>query len=481
MNIALEGFGQHKWLSVERARQFYRRALSSEFDLRHIDASFDWFADTETDAVLAFVGNRSWRLEKHPEYPLLFTMHGGAILDHEFLAAHLKHLETTDVLFVNCTSDITILRRFFSDAAPNFCYLPYPIETQHFRPLARESCLEVLPLEEAADHIVGFVGRLLPQRNLHQFLRLFAELKRRLSPRRIVGLVIGSYWVDYPILNYATAQYQPYIGDLLRRLGLERDIIYFPGDLSDEDLTFCYGAMDILIHPTNSIDENYGFVPVEAMACGTPIVGAAYGGLKDTIVSGETGFLMPTWITRSGIRMDLIKGFDDAIRLLLDEELRARMSEAAVRRVRELYNYEACAERLVRAVRESIEARRAGRARAVSPASPRPVPEPAGLLPEIEQPWEYYQNVVADYVSTEAPSPTIGSRLRLAAPLATDQHDGYLPDDPAWPATFHLTPAESSLAERCAEVTTVGEVARTEEDLRLIERLIADGLLLCSS
>src|SRR5258708_4113210 len=54
--------------------------------------------------------------------PMLFPVHGGAILDREFFNAYLQRLQTSDVLIASGSSDITILRRFFGEAVPIFCY-----------------------------------------------------------------------------------------------------------------------------------------------------------------------------------------------------------------------------------------------------------------------------------------------------------------------------------------------------------------------
>jgi len=479
MFIGVEGFGPHKWPSLERTRSFYHRALSSEFELQPIDSS-SALLNGAFDAVLAFVGTHCWNVDRHPDYPILFAMHGGAILDREFLNDHLHKLQTSDVLILNCTSDITILRRFFGNRPPAFCHLPLPVDTTLFRPRDRHECHTALEIENG-DFVLGFVGRLLPQRNLHQFLRMVAELKQRLSPQRVIGLVIGNYWVDYPVLNYATGGYQPYIGNLLRELNLTDDIVYFRANLSDEELALCYGAMDFLVHPTNSIDENFGYVPIEAMACGVPVVAAAYGGLKDTVVHGETGFLMDTWTTESGIRMDLISGIDNATRLMQEASLRDEMGKAAVKRIHEGYVYEVCAAKLVGAVKQAVREHRMGESLPVSAVRFESVPPVAGLLPSIERPWEFYQNVVSDYVSHAAPVPSAESRLRVAAPIIANGSRSYLLDDPAWPASFRLDARELALAERCRDVATAAELEQEINDRQLLERLIVQGLLLCST
>ena len=478
MILGVEGFGTHKWTSVERVRAFYSRALSGEFELQSIDSAAD-LSNPTLDAVLAFIGHHCWRVEPHPNHPILFVMHGGAILDHEFLNANAHRLQTSDVLIVTCTSDITILRRLFGEAAPTICHVPLPVDTNHFRPSDPRECRNALSIENS-DYVVGFIGRLLPQKNLHQFLRMLAELKRRLLPRKVMGLVIGSYWVDYPVLNYTTANYQPYIGNLLNELNLKDDITYFRGDLCDEELELCYGAMDVQVIPTNSIDENFGYVAVESMACATPVVAAAYGGVKDTVVHDETGFLMKTWTTRSGIRLDLIRGLDYVERLLREPSLRDEMGQAGVKRTHENYAYDVMVPKLVDAVKQAIKHHATGESRPVSVVKVKPELRMSGLLPPIDQPWEYYENEVAEYVSERSPKLSPESRLRVAAPLVANGSGVYVLDDPAWPASFRLSPREFALAERCKDVVSVAELEPELNDPQLIQRLIGDGLLLCS-
>ena len=57
---------------------------------------------------------------------------------------------------------------------------------------------------------------------------------------------------------------------------------------SDEQLRELYRSSEMLIFPVN---EDFGIVPVEAQACGTPVVAIDRGGARDTVVHGRTGFL----------------------------------------------------------------------------------------------------------------------------------------------------------------------------------------------
>jgi D-inositol-3-phosphate glycosyltransferase len=55
-------------------------------------------------------------------------------------------------------------------------------------------------------------------------------------------------------------------------------------------LKFYYSAADLFI--TTPWYEPFGITPLEAMACGTPVIGANVGGIKYSVLDGETGLLV---------------------------------------------------------------------------------------------------------------------------------------------------------------------------------------------
>jgi D-inositol-3-phosphate glycosyltransferase len=97
----------------------------------------------------------------------------------------------------------------------------------------------------------------------------------------------------------------------------------FVGRKNRRELKYYYSAADIFI--TTPWYEPFGITPLEAMACGTPVIGANVGGIKFSVVDGETGYLVP-----SGDPFALA---EKAARLFHDEALLARMKENALKRV----------------------------------------------------------------------------------------------------------------------------------------------------
>ncbi|ASZ13768.1 glycosyltransferase family 4 protein [Chitinophaga pendula] len=475
-DVGLLAFQESMWPSLERTRAFYQETIAARFQTRDLGDVQAGIKGPLPDAIVNFMGAAGWTLPELPGCPLIFGMHGGAILDQAFLRQHLGRLRTTDVLLVNCQSDSDILQGMFEGEGPVCSQLPLPVDGQYFRPLDNAEVRAQLPLADV-DYVVGYVCRLLPQKNLHRYLLMLRALKAALPGKRIKGIIIGKYWVDYPVLNYVTETYPGYIQQQIQQYGLQQDLLYFPGNLSNEELGLCYNAMDVLIHPTNSIDENFGYAPVEAMACGTPVIGAAYGGVKDTVIRGETGYLMPTWMTPAGIRMDSWGGYQAALRLLQDEALRRQMSAAALKRA-EYFSRENCSRILADTIEAAIIRYQQSPGRPVQLRPEAPVPAKTAYLPAIEQSWEHYIAPVQHYVSIAVPKVTLEDQVYLAAPLHGEGAATVVLDDPAWPARYELNTQERAVVTYCDGTVSVKELlAQSGADLPCIQHLVDIGLL----
>ena len=77
--------------------------------------------------------------------------------------------------------------------------------------------------------------------------------------------------------------------DLDRLRTLAGPTVEFTGALSDDDLREVYRRATAVLLPG---EEDFGIVPVEAMACGRPVIALARGGARETVRPGETGHLV---------------------------------------------------------------------------------------------------------------------------------------------------------------------------------------------
>jgi D-inositol-3-phosphate glycosyltransferase len=110
---------------------------------------------------------------------------------------------------------------------------------------------------------------------------------------------------------------------LAERLGLA-DRVRLRGQVEPGDLPALYRSADLVV--CVPWYEPFGIVPLEAMACGVPVVASAVGGLVDSVVDGVTGVHVPPR------RPDLLAAALDG--LLADPARRAALGAAGVRRAR---------------------------------------------------------------------------------------------------------------------------------------------------
>uniref|UniRef100_A0A7S2YAZ2 Glycosyltransferase subfamily 4-like N-terminal domain-containing protein n=1 Tax=Entomoneis paludosa TaxID=265537 RepID=A0A7S2YAZ2_9STRA len=108
----------------------------------------------------------------------------------------------------------------------------------------------------------------------------------------------------------------------------------FTGQLSGDELSQAFASADTFIMPSDS--ETLGFVVLESMASGVPVVGAAAGGIPDLIDSEKTGFLVTPGDTDTYVQR---------LEQLRDESFRKKMGQAA-RKEAERWGWEAATSQL---------------------------------------------------------------------------------------------------------------------------------------
>ncbi len=170
------------------------------------------------------------------------------------------------------------------------------------------------------DLVIGTVGR------FHEYCKRFKALIRLVARLR----------PDYPgikLLLVGDGQDRDILEEEVARLDLSQEVI-FTG--FRQDVEKFYGVMDVF--SLLSVQEGFGLVVAEAMACELPTVVTAVGGMKTVSVPGETGFQV------DGNKPMEAEGY--LRRLLNDPSMRQRMGRAGRKRAMEKYSEEAYVNRV---------------------------------------------------------------------------------------------------------------------------------------
>jgi glycosyltransferase involved in cell wall biosynthesis len=146
------------------------------------------------------------------------------------------------------------------------------VDTERFRPSSHKSSLRRRLGLKPDSFLYLYVGRMAPEKSIGVLMDAFERLPERLKHKS--QLVLAG---DGPLGESLRAQYS---GDPRVR---------FMGFVRGEALSDLYSAADVFVFP--SATETFGNVVLEAMASGTPVIGADAGGVADNIIHGQNGWL----------------------------------------------------------------------------------------------------------------------------------------------------------------------------------------------
>jgi alpha-maltose-1-phosphate synthase len=190
---------------------------------------------------------------------------------------------------------------------------------------------------DAAKPYLLFVGRITRQKGFQHLVRAIQFMDRELQ-----------------IVLCAAAPDTPQLAEEMR-ISVERAEAERPGIIWINEMVDQKAACELYSHAAvfvcPSIYEPFGIINLEAMACETAVVASAVGGIKEVVVDGETGFLVPLEqmnespfeaINAEKFARDLATRVNELMR---NPQLREKFGKAGRKRVEEHFSWAAIAEK----------------------------------------------------------------------------------------------------------------------------------------
>jgi len=247
-------------------------SMQEEFDLFHINIG-------DGDIILPFI--------PFVKKPILITLHH--IIDAEFTRKYFS-------LFKNCPNIF-----FVSASHAQRKLLPeinYVANIYHGIDVENEYAHD----QYGGDNII-WAGRAIPQKGMDIVIEVAKQVKRKTC---LFGISKHEY------LNWLEEQ-------VLEKLDKNKQNANISLELDRERLSLVqhYQASKLFLYPVQ-MEESFGLVLIESMACGTPVVAYARGSIPEIIRDGETGFLVNpsdddirgNWIINKTGRAGLCEGVD---------------------------------------------------------------------------------------------------------------------------------------------------------------------------
>jgi glycosyltransferase involved in cell wall biosynthesis len=157
------------------------------------------------------------------------------------------------------------------------------------------------------EHFILYVGLVEPRKNLPMLLRAYQRL---LDQVRIQGSGSAAPLVIVGRFGWGIEQ----VFELVDALAI-KEKVHFSGYIPAEDLPIVYNLADVFVYP--SLYEGFGLPPLEAMACGTPVITTAVSSMPEHV--GEAGLLIPP--------QDEAALFQALVTILQDPDLRRELSK----------------------------------------------------------------------------------------------------------------------------------------------------------
>jgi D-inositol-3-phosphate glycosyltransferase len=227
-----------------------------------------------------------------------------------------------DQVIAECPQDRDDLIHYYNANSEKITIIPCGFSPKEFYPMDSIAARQQLHLKND-EKILLQLGRIVPRKGIDNVIKAVGRMRNKVRSLRLL-VVGGDADTPDPVLTPEFAR--------LQKIAAEENVqsmVTFTGRRNRDVLRYYYAAADVFI--TTPWYEPFGITPLEAMACGIPVIGANVGGIKYSVVDGKTGFLVPP--------NDPLALAEKIEQLVTDNKLLASMKANAIKRVNKLFTW----------------------------------------------------------------------------------------------------------------------------------------------
>ncbi len=190
-------------------------------------------------------------------------------IDHYFDNLAMKGLLQADVIIAISQFTRNTIIEALSCPEEKIRVIFYGLDHKVFKPVEVTDTFRARYHLPAENRYLVYVGAESPRKNLPTLLKVFSKLVAKYPELRLIKVGTPEYLQQYNELQI-----------LIQELDLENFVI-FVDHPPEEDLVAFYNLADIFVFP--SMYEGFGMPPLEAMACGTPVVCSNAASLPEVV------------------------------------------------------------------------------------------------------------------------------------------------------------------------------------------------------
>lgn len=267
-------------------------------------------------AVVAFFPHRD-----RPSRPIEYLIHPA---NYWMEKAYFRHVHT---VIVASAESRRVLIDEYEVPESRIEVVPIGVSRNFLSSVARASSLDPVGREPGSGPaLLLYIGQLIPRKGLHTLIDALPTV-------RDAGLSVRAVLVG-------KGHEEKSLRESVARRGLD-DVVEFRERVAEEDLPALYRSADLFVFP--SLQEGFGMVLIEAMACELPIVASSAPPIPE--VAGDAGLYF-----RPGDSREMAEKIIQALR---DRHLRSRLAAEGLRRVAERFTWSRIAERTLEIYRRA--------------------------------------------------------------------------------------------------------------------------------